>query len=366
MYTNECIEQVKDVSIETVVSHFVPIDSHHKACCPIHNESTPSFSVNIAKNIFKCFGCGAGGDGISFVQQYRRVTFLEAVEIIAGIAHIDLITEQKYTPEQQIQYLKLREEKKTKLQLLIEAQELYKTELWKNDEVLQYLHEVRRWDYDTIKHWGMGFAPNNNRSLCDQYSNKGLLPLAIGAGLVREKEERCYDVYQNRILFPIHNEKGELISFGGRVLSDKDAKLYGKYKNGYSSDLYNKSKTIFGLDKADKSINELEFAILVEGYADVISMHKAGATNTIATCGTALTEEQARLIKRYTNSIVLMRDGDEAGIKATEKDVRILLAHDFKVEVMALAEKKDPDDYAKTFFIQNKILSNEHELSTAV
>lgn len=358
MYTVESIQKIRDVDITTVVAHYIQLDKHNKACCPIHNESSPSFTVTPKKNIFKCFGCGAGGDGIRFVQLVDRVDFMEAVERIAAIATVALEEERVWTPEDRDKHQKAREERKSMLQLLMEAHELYKEALSENDTVLSLLTNGRQWERDLIKEWGIGFAPDYSRTLSDKYSNSGLLPVAAAAGLVRDKESRHYDVYRNRIIFPIHNERGDLISFGGRIVKDEDKK-YGKYINGHAGPLYDKSAVLFGLHKAEKSIRETGHAILVEGYADVISMHRANATNTVATCGTALTDMQARLLKKYTDKIMIIRDGDSAGQKATEKDINLLLKHSFQLDVLPLEEGMDPDDLARQFFDESQPITEE-------
>jgi DNA primase catalytic core len=349
MYTAESINRIREVDISTIVGHYTQVNTHGKACCPIHNEKTPSLSIKKSKNIFKCFGCGAGGDAIKFVMLADKVTFAQALETIAQIANLPLEREEKYTPEQQEAFRQRQEVKKTQIQLLMEALAQYQALLWKDDEVMRYLTDTRGMDENTIRSWGLGYAPAGGRFLCNQYSNAGLLPTANAVGLVRDKESRHYDVYQNRIIFPIHNYKSELVTLAGRIINKEDTK-YGKYINGYDSALYNKSQTLYALDRAERAIKQHGCALLVEGYTDVISMHRAGAEHTVASCGTAFTDDMAKLLKRHTNHVILMRDADAAGQAAAVKDIKILLAHQFRVDVLSLPNGQDPDDFAKQYF----------------
>jgi DNA primase len=215
---------------------------------------------------------------------------------------------------------------------------------------MKYLTVSRGMDEETIRNWGLGYAPAGGRFLCTQYSNHALLPVAAAVGLVRDKESRHYDVYQNRIIFPIYNYKSELVTLAGRAMNPEDAKKYGKYINGYATELYNKSQTLYALDRAERAIKQHNCVLLVEGYTDVISMHRAGAEHTVASCGTAFTDDMAKLLKRYTSHAIIMRDADAAGQKAAVKDMSILLAHSFKVDVLSLPDKQDPDDFAKQYF----------------
>jgi DNA primase len=350
MYTAESINRIREVDIATVIGTYTQLNAHGKGCCPIHNEKSPSLSINKKWNTFKCFGCGAGGDVIKFVMLADKVTFAQALESIAALLNITLEREEQFTDEQKAAYRQRQEVKKSHIQVLSEALEQYQALLWQNDEVLRYLIDHRKMDEESIRTWGIGFAPSGGRYLCNQYSNKGLLPIANAVGLVRDKESRHYDVYQNRIIFPIHNHRSELVSLAGRIVSEEDKK-YGKYINGYASDLYNKSQTLYALDRAERAIKQHNCALLVEGYTDVISMHRAGAEHTVASCGTALTDEMAKLLKRHTNHIILIRDADDAGQKAAQKDMRILLSNAFKVEVITLPDGQDPDDFAQSYII---------------
>jgi DNA primase len=351
--TTDSIQKVREINILEVVSRYpeVKLDAHGKGCCPFHNEKTASFAVK-AKGFFKCFGCGAGGDAIKFVELIDNTDFIGAVERIAILFNIDLQFENNFNKEQ---VAKQRTEQKSLRDILTEAHKRYCSALWNEigDNARQYLTEKRGYNEEILSYWQIGFAPDGWRFLTDDFASHGLLPKAVAVGLSKESDKNHYDVYRNRIIFPIVDNNGELVSFGGRAL-EQDANN-PKYINGYNTTLYQKEKVLFGLYQALKGIKQEGYAILTEGYTDVISMHTAGAENTVATCGTALTDSQAILLKRFTSRIVLMRDGDAAGIKATSRDLALLLKHGFKVDVFILPKDKDPDDYAKDYFpsIQN-------------
>lgn len=351
MYSIESINKVRAVGIVAVVSRFIKLDRHNKSCCPFHNEKTPSFSVSPIKGIFKCYGCGAGGDAITFVKKHQRIDFIAAIELIADFENITLETEKNFDRDA---YIKLREEKKTLRQIINVAHQKYTAQLFlhQNKEALDYWIS-RGYNDDAVSYWGLGFAPLNAGFLTREFTTSGSLPEAIKAGLCKEKDNGLHrDFFINRVMIPIVDETGDLVTFAGRKIHEDND--YPKYINGIVTDLYNKSKVLFGLYQAIPSIIEFGFAILTEGYTDVITMHTAGATNTIATCGTAFTEDMARLLKKYTDHVVLMRDGDAAGQKAEDKDLMLLLKFNFKVEIVPLKESKDPDNYAREFITEFK------------
>lgn len=348
MITEESIQKVRDVSIIDVVQLFVKLDRANKACCPLHGEKTPSFSVHPAKQIFKCFGCGEGGDGISFVSKLQSLDFTGAVEFIADKLNIPLDYEKNVDKEK---FQKHREERKSLREVLHKAQAWYIKKLAANPKAMEYLERKRRYDIDIITKWGIGFGGSEWRELTELLTQQGLLPQAIQLGLCTEAQKtNSWDFYRNRITFPIKDEHGELISWGGRIYTDEDEAdpKIAKYKNGPGiSPLYKKDSALFGLYEAKPSIKKAGYAILTEGYTDVISLHEFGATNAVATCGTALTDEHCKLLKRVTAPhlrILIWRDGDSAGINATEKDIQKLMKHGFKVEVMHMeGESNDPD-----------------------
>lgn len=343
MFTEATIQKIRELPIADIIAGYTKV-SKGKACCPIHNEKTPSFSI-LKGTFFKCFGCGAGGDGISFIKQVEHTDFMGAVELLARKFNVPTEYTRTYDAEA---YKAKRAELKTLRDHLQAAQQHFALSLQAHPEAQQYLHG-RGYDDDIIAKWQLGFAPNEWRILTERYRNTGHLPQAVSLGLVREDDDKMYDAYRNRITFPIVDEHGELLSFGGRALV-KDDKT-PKYLNGPQSPLYNKSAVLYGLYQAIPGIKRTGYAILTEGYTDVISMHHAGADNTIASCGTALTDEHCILLKRYTQHICIIRDADEAGLRATGKDLELLLKHGFKVEVASLPDGQDPDDYAKQYFL---------------
>lgn len=356
MLTAQSIQNIREADIVYLIGTYPdiklkPHGGNATGCCPFHNEKTPSFSVS-SKGFYKCFGCGAGGDIIRFVMDYEHLDFIAACERIAAICNISLEYEQNVDKEE---YNRRREEKKTLRDIMQEVYTAYRSLLWDTElgaAAMQYATAKRQYNANTLLEWGLGFAPDSYSFIKDKYSTNGQLPQLLQLGLVKQKENNgdtnYYDAYRGRLIIPVLDENGELVCLAGRIINPDDKKS-PKYINGAVSPLYDKSKTLFGLYQAIPHIKKQGFAILTEGYFDVITMHCAGAGNTVGSCGTALTVEMARLLKRYTDRIVIMRDGDEAGLKATSKDIEKLLAAGFSVQVYTLPEGQDPDDYAKAF-----------------
>lgn len=341
MISESTINAVRSVPIETVLSKYMKLEkkgANLSGCCPFHNEKTPSFSVSPVKGFYKCFGCGVSGDAIEFVQKHERITFFEAIEKIANENGIAVEEEKSNkTPEE------LKQEKSKKIQaseLMHVANEYFKS----NELPIEYLHTKRNLSDETIAEWGLGFAPSGFHKLSSIKVIAENLQLAIDISLLSKKDSNVYDFFVNRITIPIRNHVGQLISFGARILPGEENNG-PKYLNGRDSIIYSKSSTLFGLDKASKSIVETGMAVLVEGYFDVIKLHQCNWTNTVATCGTALTEGHCKLLKRYTNHVVVLRDGDSAGKKAAMKDVPLLIAQGFKTSVLLMPEGEDPDSF---------------------
>ena len=333
--------------------------------CPFHNEKSGSFNVNPARGFYKCFGCGKGGDAIRFVMEYEKRSFIEAVERIAEMYSIRL-QHTKQDPEEEKQY-------GTRLELMginKAAARLYQKNLLQQEPNVyateamlarEYLQNNRQLTQDTIIQWQLGYAPDNWKFLAPVLVEKALFVPGIELGLVATKNDSNYDIFRNRIIFPIHDIYGNVIAFGGRTMGEVNSNN-PKYINSKESALYKKEKVLFGIHFAAKAIREKKCAILVEGYTDVISFHQHGACNTVATCGTALTAENAKELKRYTSHVILCRDADEAGMKATMKDIDILIHHDLKVDVLPLPEGDDPDTFARKCIMEEssqEILSHE-------
>jgi DNA primase catalytic core len=319
-------------------------------CCPFHGEKTPSFSVSPVKQIFKCFGCGVGGDAISFVMKHENIEFIPALRKLASQYNFEF-EEFEETPEEKEAATKKADLWKINAAAARHFQERLFDQLithWSADMLL----DGRKYHPETILEFGIGYSPKAQRDLCEIVTNKGLYFSAEELGLVKTGETgSTYDVFRDRVMFPIHNEQGLVVGFGGRKPTDDKDKDNPKYINSKESILYKKDRVLYGLFQAKKHIREAGFIVIVEGYTDVISMHQAGIQNTVAACGTALTPNHAKLIKRYTNKVILMADGDDAGQKANFKAVDILIAQDLQVFICPLPEEEDPDTFARKHFL---------------
>jgi DNA primase len=334
MLSLKTIDDIRELAIEQVLARYVQLKrsgASYKACCPLHGEKTPSFVVTPAKNIFKCFGCGAGGDAIEFVMLHENLPFIEACKRIAQDEGIVIEeTEVKGKTEEQ------QKEEDVMLQLLHKAQVQYRNGL--DLKTVKYLVEERKLTRETIIEWQLGVC-GDWRVITEGIVQSGNLAFAEKAGLVKVKDGSNYDAFHHRITIPIYDRRGQVIGFGGRKISGEGP----KYLNPIDTPIYNKSKTLFGLDKARKNFKAHGMAVLVEGFFDVIKLHQIGWNNTIASCGTALTEQQAKMLKRYTDTVLVMRDGDNAGLAAILKDIPILAGQQFNIYVTLLPEKEDPD-----------------------
>lgn len=314
-------------------------------CCPFHDEKTPSFHVFSRTQTYKCFGCGEGGDAIKFVMLHDKRTFAEAIEFLAREYNITL--EYNETDNRETEKESDRDRMRSLLQF---AWQKYEQLLWSlpgDAPVLEYLHE-RGYTEERIKKWGLGFAPANWKFLTTPLINKGRYNDALEAGIVRTKEGKNFDAFYNKIIFPLHDVYGNICGLSARLYTAEDAGKYkgNKYVNPSNNMLYDKSRYWYGLWQAIPAIKKEEHAVVVEGYTDVHAMHDfAGMENTIAACGTALTPEQVKLLKRYTNHVVLCYDGDEAGVKAMMKNIDLFLEKSFKVEVIELPKDLDPEGY---------------------
>ncbi|MBK7692132.1 MAG: DNA primase [Bacteroidetes bacterium] len=333
------IERVRALSIEDVLGTYITIKKN-EACCPFHNEKTPSFRINIKKNYYKCFGCGKSGDAIRFVQEVQKLTFLEAIETIAKSHNI------------QVEYIEFgseeeRKEKISKLEtaklILNYAHDYYRNALANNLAMKTYLLE-RGFDDDKIEEWQLGFAPNEWKNITTHVINQNWYTVANEIGLVLTSKEQNYDALRNRITIPIFDKHGQIIGFGARAIGDDKP----KYLNPNENFLYSKSTILFGLDRAIEAIKKEKYAILVEGYFDVMSMHNAGVENVLAPCGTACDEKQLQLLKRYTDTITIMYDGDTAGQASTTKLLNKALKLGFNTLTVELTDK-DPDQLAREY-----------------
>lgn len=335
------------VRIEEVVGDFVTLKKRGAnliGVCPFHKEKTPSFIVSPAKGIFKCFGCGKAGDSVRFIMEHEHYSYPEALRFLAQKYGI-IIEEKEQTPEE----LMVQNERERMFNINTFAQQ-YFSETIKNSEEglaigMSYFKE-RGFRDAIIDKFQLGYCLNQRdafvqHALKNGYSKDLLLKIGLASG----NEERMYDKYQGRVIFPIHNLTGKVIGFGARILSSDKTKA--KYLNSPESEIYNKSQTLYGIYFAKSEISRLDNCILVEGYADVLSMHQAGIENTVASSGTSLTSEQIRLIRRYTKNITILYDGDSAGIHAALRGTDMILEEGMNVRIVVLPPDEDPDSFVQ-------------------
>lgn len=331
-----------EVDMHSLVNDLLPDGlKKGKACCPFHNEKSASFGVGKGKNFAKCFGCGWSGGPLQFVMEYKGLSFVEAVEWLADYGKIQI--------EWEDQHAEPDKEKESKYRLY---GKILRAALnhWKQASCDDPFHEYiasRGIDEETAEFWDLGYAPDDWSYLKTIINKSGYLPDAIDLGLIKDKDGKYFDAFRNRLIIPIVDHKGFLVGFGGRYMGP-ESKEIPKYLNSPESLIYNKSKVLYGLFQAQKDIRLHDVAIITEGYLDVISLHAAGCPVAVAACGTAFTEEQAALISRHTQNVILFYDADSAGEQAARKTAKLLLQRGFKVRVF-FAEEGDPDDFAKYY-----------------
>lgn len=345
MISQKSIQEVFETAkIEEVVEEFVRLKRRGVnmiGLCPFHSEKTPSFTVSPAKNIFKCFGCGQGGGPVQFVMEHENLSFPEAIRYLAKKYGIEL-EETQASPEY------LAEQQRLDSYYIVNefAAEFFQDQLFNTDRgrniALTYFKE-RGFREDMIRKFGLGYAPQEWKALVSEAERKMFnLDLLKELGLMSEKG---YDFFRDRVMFPIHNLSGKVVAFGGRILQ-KNAKA-PKYINSPETEIYNKSKMLYGAYQAKNEIRRQDECILVEGYTDVISLHQAGIENVVASSGTSLTAGQIQMIKRYTPNIKILYDGDPAGVKAALRGLDLVLEQDMNVKVVLLPEGEDPDSHVK-------------------
>ncbi len=350
MIKREDIEKIINAArIEEVVGSFVELRKrgvNYIGLCPFHNEKTPSFNVNPAKGIFKCFGCGEGGDAVSFLMKHEHYSYPEALRWLANKYGIH-IEEETLTQEEVAQ----QSERDRVYQVNDFAQKYFQEVLFSDIEGksvgLSYLKE-RELSEETIKRWGIGYCKDAG----DDFSKKALAKgftkeelVNAGVSLVNSNDGSLYDRFRGRVCFPIYNVGGRVLGFSARTL--RTDKVKAKYVNSPESLIYSKGKVLFGLHLAKNEIVKQDECFLVEGNMDVVMMSQNSVTNVVATSGTALTEDQIRLIKRYTKNVTLLYDGDKAGIKATFKAVNLLLEQGLHVKTLLFPDNEDPDSFAR-------------------
>ena len=341
----DLIDEVKNrCDIVSVISQYINLKSsgsNYSGLCPFHNEKTGSFHVNQKKQIYKCFGCGEGGDVINFVMKIENLDFIDAIKLLAQKNGIEFKTNLSEADKAKMESIKLMQD------IHLQAARFYFANLTKSKNAGYDYLKRRGLSDKTIKKFGLGYSIYSWNSLMDYllsigYEKKDL----VKSGLVTHKEDdnKYYDRFRNRVMFPIFDYRGNVIGFGGRVLDDS----LPKYLNSPDSLIFNKRFNLYGLNYAKKSIKN-DTLILVEGYMDLISLYEHGIENVVATLGTALTNEQGKLIKRYVSTAIISYDSDEAGIKATLRAIDILRGQNINVKILNLKDCKDPDDFIKKY-----------------
>lgn len=351
MIDQETIQRIKDVAkIEEVIGEFVTLHkrgANYIGCCPFHTEKTPSFNVNPSRGIFKCFGCGEAGDVVSFLMKHEHYTYPEALRYLAKKYNIT-IEEEPLTPEAQQQ----QSERDALFHVSDFAQKYFADQLF-NDEMgqaigLSYFHS-RGMSDDIIRSFGLGYCPDGWTRFYDYAHKNGYSDAVLeksGLTIISENGRKS-DRFHGRVAFPIYSISGRVLGFSCRTLSKE--KNVAKYVNSPESEIYIKGNILYGLFQAKTAISKHDKCYLVEGNVDVVSMHQSGVTNTVASCGTALTSNQIRLIRRYTPNVTVLYDGDAAGIHATIKAVNLLFAEGMHVRVVLFPDGDDPDSYAQKY-----------------
>ena len=351
MIDRETIDRIyAAANIVDIVGDYVTLKRkgvNYEACCPFHQEKTPSFKVSPARGIYKCFGCGKSGNAINFVMESENASYPEALRIIAKRYGIE-VKEEAMSDED----IERNNNRESMFALNAWAAEYFQRYMFNEAEgrsiALTYFSSARGFSDATIHKFGLGFCPSHNDRFSADARSAGYKEeflLSTGLSIKRETDGALRDRFYDRVMFPIHNVSGRVVGFGGRTL--RTDKKVAKYQNSPESEIYNKRRELYGLFFAKKAIQQADNVVLVEGYADVISMHQAGVENVVASSGTSLTEEQIRLLGRFTRNITLMFDGDAAGVKAALRGVDIILKEDMNVRIVLLPEEHDPDTFAR-------------------
>jgi DNA primase len=351
--TQDIIEEIKSrLDIVDIVSDRVVLrktGSNYKGLCPFHKEKTPSFTVNQDKQIFHCFGCNTGGDIISFVEKTEGLSFYDAIIKLAELAGVKLKVKDS-SPEQQ----KAIDKKQELMNINLVSRDYYISNInTPGSQALEYI-KLRGLSQETIKKFNIGYATDSWDGLSTLFSKKGVsLADAVSLGLIKENNGRYYDTFRARLIFPILDNRGATVAFGGRILEPKENAP--KYLNSKESEIYKKGEILYGLHATGQEIRDAGFAVVVEGYMDLLSLYQAGIKNVVATLGTAFTEKQVFLIKRYTGRVVLFYDSDEAGIAAAKRSFEVLLKSGLNVDALFLENNMDPDDAVKNLGSDNLI-----------
>lgn len=348
MIDRATVERILEAAnIVDVIQEFVPLKKrgvNYLGLCPFHNEKTPSFTVSPSKEIFKCFGCGKVGNAVNFIMEHEHLTYPEALKYLARKYHIEVIEKEKSPDE-----IEKQNERESLLVVTAYAARQFSENLFRSDEGisvgLTYFKE-RGFLQNTLKKFDVGYSLEKRDSFTKKALSDGYRQeMLIKSGLSIQHEEYLFDRFSGRIMFPIHSLSGQVLGFGGRIL--KSDPKSAKYINSPESEIYHKSRILYGIFQARKAITQEDKCFLVEGYTDVMSMHEAGIENVVASSGTSLTQEQVRLIKRFTQNITILYDGDPAGVKASLRGIDLVLEEGLNVKIVLLPDGEDPDSYSK-------------------
>ncbi len=371
MIDRETIDRIyAAANIVEVVGDYVTLKrkgANYQACCPFHSEKTPSFVVSPAKGLFKCFGCGKGGNAVTFVMEHDGVTYPEALKIVAKKYGIE-VKERELSQEE----LQRNDDRESMFVLNSWAYDYFVDAMHNSDEGvavgLSYFRLNRGFSDAAIRKFGLGFGLSGGDTMSQAALKAGYKEeflLSTGLSLKRESDGRIYDRFRDRVIFPIHNISGRIVGFGGRTL--RTDKKVAKYQNSPESEIYSKKRELYGLHFAKKAIQQSDYVIMVEGYTDVISMHQAGIENVVSSSGTSLTIEQIRLLGRFTSNITVIYDGDAAGVHAALRGIDMILREGMNVRVVSLPTEHDPDSFARAHSateVAEYIRENEEDFLT--
>ena len=365
MIPQETVNRILDAAqITDVVGDFVTLKkrgANHMACCPFHNEKTPSFVVSPSKGIYKCFGCGKSGTAVGFIMEHENLSYVEALKYLAKKYHIEVVEKEESAEE-----IASRQRNESLLLVSEFAGKFFQDSLRTPEgQAIGYQYfKSRGLEDETIAKYGLGWAPVSRKSLSDAARAAGYKEeFLVETGLsIKYDDGRLVDRFFDRVIFPIHSVSGRVIAFGGRTL--KTDKSVAKYVNSPETEIYVKSRSLYGIWFAKNEMSRQDKCILVEGYLDVLSMHQLGIKNVVASSGTSLTVEQIRLIRKFTNNVTIIYDGDGAGIKAALRGIGLVLKEGLNVKVVLLPEGQDPDDFARKHTleeVQDHIARNEQD-----
>ena len=351
MIPQDTVDKILDsAQIVDVISDFVSLKrrgANYIACCPFHNEKTPSFYVSPAKGIYKCFGCGKSGTAVGFVMEHESMTYVEALKYLARKYGIE-VKEKEDSPEE----IAARQRNESLLLVMDYTEQFFKDSLKTQEgRSIGYAYFRSRGLEDaTIEKYGLGWSPKSGHALAEAALAKGYKEefLTATGVCIKRNDGSLIDKFYDRAMFPIHSVSGRVIAFGGRTLrSDYKTANIGKYVNSPETEIYDKSRSLYGIYFAKSEISKLDKCYLVEGYLDVLSMHQLGITNVVASSGTSLTVPQIRLIKKFTDNVTIMYDGDAAGILAALRGIGLILKEGLNVRVVLLPDGDDPDSYSQ-------------------